>query len=89
MFESALNFKFQRAGPPTPQQISEASAAYAAKKLGQVNSEVVQYFVPFARQLLAQTQSASGQGHTPAKRQTDDEDSLLGQVGTPLLSPYF
>ena len=55
MFESALNFRFSRCGPPTPQQISEASAVYAAKKLGQVNPEVVKYFVPFARVLLAKT----------------------------------
>ena len=52
LFESALNFKFQRSGPPTPQQISQASAVFAAKKIGQVDSEVVQYFLPFAKQII-------------------------------------
>ena len=55
LFESALNFKFQRSGPPTPQQISQASAAFAAKKIGQVDSEVVQYFIPFAKHLIKST----------------------------------
>ena len=56
LFESALNFKFQRSGPPTPQQISQASAAFAAKKIGQVDSEVLQYFIPFAKHLIKSTE---------------------------------
>ena len=59
LFENALNFKFQKSGPPTPQQISQASAAFAAKKISQVDSEVVQYFLPFAQHLIKSADSAA------------------------------
>ena len=52
VFENTLKFKFTRTGPPTPQQISEASALYASKRLQQVNPEVVKYFIPHAQQLI-------------------------------------
>ncbi len=51
-YENALNFKFQRAGPPSPQQISEASAVYATKKLEKVDDDAVEYFIPYAQSLI-------------------------------------
>ena len=52
-YEQNLNFKFVRAGPPSVSEISEASAEYAAKRLQGVGAEVVQYFLPYAREAIA------------------------------------
>ena len=51
-FENALNFKFERAGPPTLKDISEASAVLAANKLESVSKSVVKYMLPHAKTLI-------------------------------------
>jgi ATP-dependent RNA helicase DDX21 len=52
MYERSLQFKFQRAGPPSPFEITQAGAIYAANKLGKVQPEVVNHFLPHARALM-------------------------------------
>jgi hypothetical protein len=52
MYERSLNFKFQRAGPPSPYEITEAGAMYASKKLGMIEPSVVRHFLPHARALM-------------------------------------
>ena len=52
MYERSLNFKFQRAGPPSAYEITEAGAMYASKKLGMIEPAVVRHFLPHARALM-------------------------------------
>jgi ATP-dependent RNA helicase DDX21 len=58
-FEAVLKFSFHKCGPPSPAEISEASAVYATKKLGLVMPEVVTQFLPHARVLLRSMGSTS------------------------------
>ena len=51
-FESNLNFKFVKAGPPSATDISEASAEYSRKRLGLVDEGVVKHFLPHAKSML-------------------------------------
>ena len=74
VFENTLKFKFTRTGPPTPQQISEASALYASKRLQQVNPEVVKYFIPHAQQLIR----SLGDGTASDNDDDDDDDDGFG-----------
>ena len=52
MYENALQFKFERAGPPSAAEIVEASALYATKKLNLVDEDVKNYFLPHARSMM-------------------------------------
>lgn len=52
MYEKSLQFKFLRAGPPSPFEITQAGAIYASKKLGKVEMNVVRHFLPHARTLM-------------------------------------
>lgn len=52
MYERSLQFKFVRAGPPSPFEITNAGAIYASKKLGKVEMDVVRHFLPHARTLI-------------------------------------
>lgn len=53
LYESKLNFAFKRMGSPSPTDIAEASAVHALKKLKLVQEEVVPYFLPASRNLIA------------------------------------
>lgn len=83
MFERSLNFKFERAGPPTAKQISEASAAYAAKKLSTVNDHVTNYFVPYARRMINQLGKVDFEDDEDEETDmtSDDEASEDGEDG--------
>ena len=52
MYENSLNFKFKRSGPPTANQISEACATFASKRLEKVGPETVSHFLPHARRII-------------------------------------
>ena len=52
MFENTLNFKFEKSGPPSIAQISEASAQLAAKKISTVSENTAKHFIPHAKSLL-------------------------------------
>lgn len=73
MFESQLNFRFERIGPPSPQQIIEASAVYAAKRLTTVQENIAKYFVPHARSLL--NKPLRQKRHAADDDSNDDEDT--------------
>ena len=66
-FESLLQFKFERVGPPSARDIAEASATLASKKLTKVSDDVVSYFKPYSRSLIEKFASGGG----------DDEDDLF------------
>ena len=51
-FESSLNFKFRKAGPPSAAQISEACATFASKRLEKVTPDVIRHFLPHARRIM-------------------------------------
>lgn len=51
--QKALNFVFVRATPPSPAQIVEASATYALKRLENVDEDIVKYFEPMSKELIA------------------------------------
>lgn len=52
MLENKLLFSFKRVGPPSPEEISEASGLYVIKKLSSINDEMVKYFVPQAKNIV-------------------------------------
>ncbi|CAK9252802.1 unnamed protein product [Sphagnum jensenii] len=52
MFENSLNFKFERIGPPTLKDISEACAAVATRKVHSIDSTVAKLMLPHAQQLI-------------------------------------
>lgn len=86
MFEKVLKFRFQRAGPPSPDQITEASAAFASKKLQQVNPEVVQYFLPYARDMLESLKSGKmvfDQKEVDDAEEEEDEGASLDEAEGP------
>lgn len=77
-FESVLKFNFHKCGPPSPQEISEASAVYATKKLGLVKPEVVTQFLPHARVLLRSLGTSSAENDapvTPVPKADEEKDN--------------
>lgn len=72
MFESNLNFKFEKTGPPTIRDISEASAVIASRKLNQVNKNVVKYMIPHAKQIVEELQHSMGILAAPADPHAED-----------------
>jgi hypothetical protein len=51
-FESVLKFKFENCGPPSADEISEASAQFAATKIEKVKPTAEGFFLPHARELM-------------------------------------
>ena len=51
--ENDLSFRFLKVGPPSTDEISAACATFAARRLDKVDEEVLKYFLPHARTLLA------------------------------------
>lgn len=68
MFENTLNFRFEKSGPPSLAQISEASAQLAAKKISTVSDNTAKHFIPHAKTLLEKIMSEE-------EETTDDENS--------------
>ena len=60
LFENTLKFRFQRTGPPTTEQICEASVIYAMKRLNQVDNNIAMHFLPHARRILQASNAAYG-----------------------------
>jgi ATP-dependent RNA helicase DDX21 len=52
MYENSLNFKFVRSGPPSANQISEACATFASKRLENVDKNTVKHFLPHAKRVI-------------------------------------
>jgi ATP-dependent RNA helicase DDX21 len=52
LLENKLLFAFKRIGPPSPEEISEASGLYVMKKLTSIDDEMVKYFVPQAKTIV-------------------------------------
>jgi len=52
MYENSLNFKFTRSGPPSANQISEACATFASKRLENVDKNTVKHFLPHAQRII-------------------------------------
>ena len=75
MYERSLNFKFQRAGPPSPYEITEAGAVYANKKLGMIEPSVVRHFLPHARTLMSKG-LPTGKDVEAHKAMEDDAETL-------------
>jgi superfamily II DNA/RNA helicase len=50
--ESDLNFRFKRTGSPSPQEIAEASAIAASKRLELVTPVLARQFAPHARRII-------------------------------------
>lgn len=72
LFESALTFKFQRIGPPSPQEIVKACADLSERRLESVPESLVSQFVPYARDLLARAE----EGVWPALDDESVEDDI-------------
>lgn len=74
MYERSLQFKFVRAGPPSPFEITKAGAIYASKKLDKVEMDVVRHFLPHARTLM--NKGLIGDGG-----ESSTEEILAGESG--------
>lgn len=81
MFEIQLNFKFEKTGPPTVRDISEASAVIASKKLSQVNKNVVKYMIPHAKLIVESLQNSMGILAEPADPDAADFEPEDGEEG--------
>eukprot|EP00607_Mallomonas_marina_P009576 CAMPEP_0182418870 /NCGR_PEP_ID=MMETSP1167-20130531/3245_1 /TAXON_ID=2988 /ORGANISM="Mallomonas Sp, Strain CCMP3275" /LENGTH=778 /DNA_ID=CAMNT_0024593327 /DNA_START=198 /DNA_END=2530 /DNA_ORIENTATION=- len=51
-YERSLNFKFTKAGPPTPKEVMAACAQFASRRLRTVSPELVSYFSNYAKEML-------------------------------------
>jgi ATP-dependent RNA helicase DDX21 len=89
-FEGALKFQFHKAGPPSQQEICDASALYAVKKLRTVTPEVATLFSPHAREMLRDMQATGDtqstdvdqegqEGPTPSAAASDAAVTLLAK----------
>ena len=75
MFERTLNFRFVKAGPPSPSEISEACGLLAAKRLQKVSPDIVRHFYPVARRMIEDKSYLQ-----------DPESTAGGEIVSPLLS---
>ena len=73
MFENTLNFKFEKSGPPTLSQISEASAQLASKKISMVGENAAKHFVPHAKSLIEKIMNES-------ENETDEDNDTESSV---------
>ena len=69
MFESGLKFKFKRTGPPSANDISEACAKFASKRLEKVTARTVKHFLPHAKKIIDEVLNAED-----LTADCDDED---------------
>ena len=70
-YERALNFKFVKAGPPTPKQVSEACAQFASRRLRKVSPSLVKHFSVYAKEMLG--------NYNPA---ANEDDANAGSIVT-------
>lgn len=87
VIENTLNFRFERMGLPTAEQISEASAVVASKKLEKVGTGAVNYFRPYAKSIIENLSSLSSPRsviETPSFdldfEDDEDDDSIPSDV---------
>lgn len=73
MYESALNFKFEKVGPPSAKQISEACSVLAAKRISNINPTVAKLFSAHARELI---EAATPEGGSPS---AEDMEELVSK----------
>jgi len=73
LFESALTFKFQRIGPPSPQEIVKACAELSERRLETIPESIVSQFVPYARDLLARAEEGVWPAIEGDEEEIDDD----------------
>ena len=51
-FERSLNFRFIKAGPPSPVEVTNACGELASKRLQTVSPDLVRHFYPLAKKMI-------------------------------------
>lgn len=76
--QKELTFTFTRVGPPTPDEITDASAQISINKLQRVEGDTTEYFLPHAQRLLEQVVV---QGKILSENKNLDDEDLQVQQG--------
>lgn len=70
-FERMLNFRFEKASLPSPNDIARANAKYAAKKLQKIEDSAVEYFLPHAKDMIHSLVTGSDSEGENEEKMTD------------------
>jgi ATP-dependent RNA helicase DDX21 len=92
-FENVLKFKFENCGPPSADEISEASAQFAASKIEKVKPTAEGFFLPHARELMIkymkkverEAELAENDEHMLDDEDDFEEDDADDEAGADLL----